>query len=179
MEYLDVCNAVSLLWRLEEEDVDVGDRWEEVGEAAAGRAEDLQLVFADAHYAMALAAAGRGADLDTFFDAAERYGAGSDEPEARVMAGEGLADCRAMVASRRGDWDEAVDLLYPRRRAIRSLGGSNAQRDLFQRALIHAAERAGRLTLARSLLAERKAQRPTSSLTKRHYDRVAAAVGRA
>ena len=30
---------------------------------------------------------------------------------------------------------------------------------------------------SQSLLAERKAQRPTSSLTQRHYDRVAAAAG--
>lgn len=177
VEYLDVCNAVSLLWRLEEEGVDVGDRWAAVGEAAASRAEDLQLVFADAHYAMALAASGRDDDLVALLDAADRYAEDSDEPEAEVMAEEGLAVCLAMAATRRGGWDEAVDLLYPRRRAIRSLGGSNAQRDLFQRTLIDAAERAGRLGLARSLLAERKAQRPNSPLTQARYARVLAATG--
>ncbi len=174
VEYLDVCNAVSLLWRLEEEGVDVGDRWTAVAAAAASRAGDLQLVFADVHYAMALAAAGRDRDLESLLAAAESYAADPDEPEAAVMAGVGLAVGRAMAAYRRGDWDIAVDLLYPRRRAIRSLGGSNAQRDLFQRALIHAAEKSGRIALARSLLSERRAQRPTSVLAKRRYDRLAA-----
>ena len=32
-EYLDICNATSMLWRLEERGVDVGDRWNELGRA--------------------------------------------------------------------------------------------------------------------------------------------------
>src|SRR3546814_8705816 len=57
-EYLDISNAVALLWRLEQRGIDVGGRWIELAEKAARLGSDHQLVFADAHYMMALAAAG-------------------------------------------------------------------------------------------------------------------------
>ena len=176
-EYLDICNTVSLLWRLEEEGVDVGDRWEPVADAAAERAGDLQLVFCDAHYAMAFAAAGRGGALDALIAAAEAFARDSEDSQAAVMAEPGLALCRAAAAAKADDWDAVVDLLYPRRRAIPAVGGSHAQRDLFRRALIHAAERAGRERLAASLLAERCEERPASPIAFRRYARVLAALG--
>ena len=60
-EYLDICNATSMLWRLEERGVDVGDRWNELAERCEARTGDHQLVFADVHYMLALAAGGRDA----------------------------------------------------------------------------------------------------------------------
>ncbi len=176
-EYLDICNAVSLLWRLEEEGVDVGERWERVADAAAERAADLQLVFADAHYAMAFAAAGRSEALDALIAAAEAFAQDAQQSQSGVMAEHGLALCRAAAAAKADDWRGAVDLLYPRRRGIRSVGGSHAQRDMFRRMLIHAAERAGRERLACSLLAERCEERPNSPIALRHYARVLAALG--
>ena len=176
-EYLDICNTVSILWRLEEEGVDVGERWDRVADAAAQRAEDLQLVFADVHYAMAFAAARRKDALDALIAAAEAFVAESEDAQAAVMAEHGLALCRAAAAAKSDDWDAAVELLYPRRRGIRAVGGSHAQRDLFRRALIHAAERAGRDRLAGSLLAERCGERPESPIALRRYARVLTALG--
>src|SRR3546814_5588349 len=49
-EYLDISNAVALLWRLEQRGIDVGGRWIELAEKAARLGSDHQLVFADAHY---------------------------------------------------------------------------------------------------------------------------------
>ena len=57
-EYLDIANAVSLLWRLEQADVNVGARWRELAARAAQHVDDHALVFVDLHYLMALAAAG-------------------------------------------------------------------------------------------------------------------------
>ena len=168
---------MSILWRLEEEGVDVGGRWERVADAAAERAEDLQLVFADAHYAMAFAAAGRGDALEALIAAAEAFAEDAEQTQSGVMAAQGLALCRAAAAAKAEDWQGAVDLLYPRRRGIHAVGGSHAQRDLFQRSLIHAAERAGRERLACSLLAERCQERPTSPIALRRYARVLAALG--
>ena len=176
-EYLDICNTVSILWRLEEEGVDVDDRWERVADAAAERAADLQLVFADVHFAMAFAAVGRGDALESLIAAAGEFAADAAQTQADVMAAHGVALCRAARAAKAGDWDAAVDLLYPRRRDIRAIGGSHAQRDLFQRSLIHAAERAGRERLARSLLAERCQEKPSSPIALRRYARVLAALG--
>lgn len=176
-EYLDICNAVSILWRLEEEGVDVGDRWERVADAAAERADDLQLVFTDVHYAMAFAAAGRKDALDALIAGAEAFAQAAEGTQAEIMAEYGLALSRAAAASRSEDWETAVDLLYPGRRRIAAIGGSHAQRDLFRRALIHAAENAGRDRLASSLLAERCEDKATSPIALRRYARVLSALG--
>ena len=176
-EYLDICNAVSILWRLEEEGVDVGDRWERVADAAAERADDLQLVFTDVHYAMAFAAAGRKDALDALIAGAEAFAEAAEGTQAEIMAGYGLALGRAAAASRSDDWETAVDLLYPRRRGITAIGGSHAQRDLFRRVLIHAAENAGRDRLASSLLAERCEDKATSPIALQRYARVLSALG--
>ena len=176
-EYLDICNAVSILWRLEEEGVDVGDRWERVADAAAERADDLQLVFTDVHYAMAFAAAGRKDALDALIAGAEAFAEAAEGTQAEIMAGYGLALGRAAAASRSEDWETAVDLLYPRRRGITAIGGSHAQRDLFRRVLIHAAENAGRDRLASSLLAERCEDKATSPIALQRYARVLSALG--
>ncbi|MDA0261948.1 MAG: tetratricopeptide repeat protein, partial [Proteobacteria bacterium] len=55
-DYLDMSNAVAMLWRLENEGVDIGQRWLELGEKAEKRIDDHIFVFIDAHLAMALAA---------------------------------------------------------------------------------------------------------------------------
>ena len=176
-EYLDICNAVSILWRLEEEGVDIGDRWQRVADAAAERAEDLQLVFADVHYAMAFAAVGRRDALDALIAGAEAFAQGAQGTQAEIMSEHGLALCRAAAAAKAENWSTAVDLLYPRRRGIAAIGGSHAQRDLFRRALIHAAENAGRDRLASSLLAERCEEKPASPIAFQRSARVLAALG--
>jgi len=48
-EYLDISNAVALLWRLEQLGVAVGTRWAELAERSASRLDDHVLVFADLH----------------------------------------------------------------------------------------------------------------------------------
>ncbi|MGH7006359.1 MAG: tetratricopeptide repeat protein, partial [Alphaproteobacteria bacterium] len=58
-DVLDLSNAISMLWRLEDEGVAVGPRWEELADIAERRAKDHVLAFADAHFVMALAGAGR------------------------------------------------------------------------------------------------------------------------
>src|SRR3546814_16609701 len=71
----------------------------------------------------------------------------------------GLPLCRAALAHRRGRYGETVDALLPHRAALRLVGGSRAQRDLFEQLLIDAAVKADRRSLARALLSERAATR--------------------
>mgnify|MGYP000562786016 CR=1 FL=1 len=157
-EYLDISNAVALLWRLEQRGVAVGDRWEELAEKAARLGDDHMLAFADAHYMMALAAAGPAGAPEAVLDSLEAF-AGETGTEAEVTRAIGLPLCRAVLAHRRGRFDEAVDALLPHRAALRRIGGSRAQRDLFEQLLIDAAMKAGRRNLARALLSERAATR--------------------
>ena len=57
-DFRDITNAAALLWRLDQEGVDVGDRWVELAEHCAARAGENVLTFAEVHYMMALAAGG-------------------------------------------------------------------------------------------------------------------------
>ena len=160
-EYLDIANAVSLLWRLEQADVNVGTRWTELAERAATHLGDHALVFVDLHYLMAVAAADPTA-VRSFLASCERFAARGQGTEAEVMAEVGLALARAVVAHRNGAWGDVVDGLFPVRHRIRRIGASHAQRDLFDQLLIDAACRGHRYDEARELVAERLARRPNN-----------------
>jgi tetratricopeptide (TPR) repeat protein len=161
-EYLDIANAVSLLWRLEQANVTVGDRWRELAARAAGHLDDHTLVFMDLHYLMALAASDGQAAVSAFMTSCERFAAAARGTEAEVMADVGLPLARAVVAHRAGAYAAVVDHLYPVRHRIRRIGASHAQRDLFEQLLIDSAVRGRRFAEARELLAERLAKRPNN-----------------
>src|SRR6185437_5130761 len=99
-EYLDLTNGVAMLWRLEEAGVDVGRRWEELAQRSAERLDDHMLVFADVHYAGALAAVGDDAGVERWFASARRFAA-TAETQAGVMREVGLALGEAIVAHRK------------------------------------------------------------------------------
>ena len=161
-EYLDVANAVSLLWRLEQADVNVGARWGELASRAASHVDDHALVFVDLHYLMALAAADDRVAVREFLSSCESFAASGRGTEAEVMADVGLPLARAVVAHRDGGYDDVVDHLYPVRSRIRRIGASHAQRDLFDQLLIDAAWRGRRVDVARELLAQRLRWRPNN-----------------
>ncbi|MEE8276630.1 MAG: tetratricopeptide repeat protein [Alphaproteobacteria bacterium] len=158
-EYLDLCNATSLLWRLEEEGIAVGDRWQVLAAIAARRLGNHVLAFTDTHLMMALAAAGDSADaakmLDSFAAAAR-----AATTQAPVYCDVALPLSHAILAARAGDHGAAVELLLPVRDEIQRLGGSHAQRDIFAQTLAACALADGRFELARDLLSERMAARP-------------------
>lgn len=176
-EYLDVTNAVSLLWRLEQAEVDVGARWSELAARARSHLDDHALVFVDLHYLMALAAARDTNATGEFLASCERFAASGQGTEAEVMAEVGLPLARAVVAHRQGAYGDVVDHLFPARRRIRRIGASHAQRDVFEQLLIDAACRAGRLEEANELLADRLARRPRNRWGLRQYDAVLDALG--
>jgi len=176
-EYLDVTNAVSLLWRLEQANVDVGTRWQELAALARGHVGDHALVFADLHYLMAIAAAGDADGIERFLESCTRFAATDRGTEASVMAEVGLPLARAVLAHRRGAYGEVVDLLMPVRGQIKRIGGSHAQRDLFDQLLIDATRRGNRLHDASSLLGERTARRPLNIWAWREYATVLASMG--
>jgi tetratricopeptide (TPR) repeat protein len=170
-DLLDISNAVSLLWRLEQLGIDVGRRWDELAAHAAKRSDDHMQIFGDAHYAMALAAAGGEGEFARWRASSEAY-TGKEETESAVMRDVGLALGDAVLAHRGGDYARATDLLLPLREGFRRIGGSHAQRDLFVKLTIDSAVRAGRAEIARDLLSERLAARPDNRWAKMMAGRV-------
>jgi len=173
-EYLDLCNDVALLLRLELAGCDVGDRYAPLAAKVRGQCDEPVLGFIDVHYAAALAAAGEPGEAARFLADRTRFSTGFGDPEAGPVV---QAVAGGLLAWRERDHARAVELLLPVRPQMVRLGGSHAQRDLFDLVLIDAAVRSGRLATARSLLAERVACRPDNCWGWLEYERVARAMG--
>lgn len=176
-EYLDICNATSMLWRLEERGVQVGDRWRELAEISATRIDGHGLVFPDMHFMMALAAVGDTGNGDAMLRSLGEASSGSGITQAGVIEAVGLELARAIAAWYRGDYQGVVEHLLPIRYSVPEIGGSHAQRDLFHQILIAAALRAPRPTLARALLAERTRLKPNNAWTWQRYAEALEAAG--
>ena len=174
-EYLDICNATSMLWRLEERGVDVGDRWNELAECCEARTSDHQMVFPDVHFLLALAAGGRDAAVERMLDSMRAFSEGTATQQV-VTNTVGIALGRAIAHWYRGEYAQVVDALAPVRYRLPLIGGSHAQRDLFHQILIAAALGCGRYETARILLCERAARKPRNPWTWTRYAQALAAL---
>ncbi len=74
----------------------------------------------------------------------------------------GLPVCEAIVSFGKGRYEEVLETLMPIRKRVNLFGGSHAQRDAVQRTLLEAALRANKTGVARVLVSERIALKPTS-----------------
>ena len=158
-DYRDIANAASLLLRLELEGAEVGERWEELGALAAARTEDGCVVFADLHYLLALNRSGREAEAAALTARIARDAQGLDHDQHEVCAVAGLPAARGLNAFRAGRWGEAHRALSLALPQLPRIGGSHAQRDLFERMTIDAALAAGDMRAAEAALARRCAAR--------------------
>jgi tetratricopeptide (TPR) repeat protein len=174
---LDRIDAASLLWRLELADVDVGERWRPLARQWMGHVDDHVLAFNDLHLALAASRSGDPHDvarLRRSLDDYERFGVGDNRA---VMAEVGRQLIEGALRFAERDYVRAIEAMLPVRYQAFRIGGSHAQRDIVNQTLIAAAERSGRWNLARALLAERVATRPTER-TKQAYERARAMAAR-
>jgi tetratricopeptide (TPR) repeat protein len=173
---MDMIDASALLWRLKLHEVDVGDRWQRMADAWEPRIEDAWYSFNDTHAMMAFAGAGR-TDLARRQLAVMERSAQLATDNGMMTRAVGLPVARALLAYADGRYAEAVDLLAPVKAIAARAGGSHAQRDLLAQTLTRAAEKSGRMRLARSLLNERLALKPRSGLNVAWMQRLASANG--
>lgn len=175
-EYLDLTNDISILARLELDGVDVGSRWDALGEKAKGRVDDKLLAFVDAHFALALGATD-GDAASTYVESIDAYRDAQDDTYAHVANVVGYDLCAAVTAYKAKDFAGCVERLEPVRDHVHLIGGSHAQRDLFTEILIDAAIRAERWATARGLLSERTALKPKNVRSWRQLALVLKAMG--
>jgi tetratricopeptide (TPR) repeat protein len=157
-DYRDVSNAASLLSRLELEGVDVGARWEELADLAERRATDGCLAFADLHYMLALCGGQRDEAAARLIARMESTRRTEGEAQ-RVIAHPGLQVARGLQAFAGGAYGQAWMHLSAGRSDFQTLGGSHAQRDVFERIFIEAALRAGYMDSAEALIRDRMVKR--------------------
>ncbi|XP_006866892.1 PREDICTED: tetratricopeptide repeat protein 38 [Chrysochloris asiatica] len=175
---LDVVDSCSMLYRLQLEGVPVGKRWQDVLLVTQKHSRDHILLFNDAHFLMASLGA---RDSQTTEELLTTLQEASESPEEncqhQLARDVGLPLCRALVEADMGNADHALELLLPIRYRITQIGGSNAQRDVFNQLLIHTALNCtsdAHRNVARSLLMERDALKPGSPLTERLIRKAAA-----
>ena len=166
-DYRDIANATSLLMRLDLEAVETGDRWDELADLAEARIDDGCVVFADLHYMLALATAGRQDGCRALRDRNAKTAAMPDEM-ARRAADPGKAAMAGLHAFSEGRYDAAFADLLSARGTMQTVGGSHAQRDVFERITIDAGLRCGQDDLVEQVLRERLDRRGG------HEDRFAA-----
>lgn len=175
---LEMIDASALLWRLYLRGVDVGERWRALSAAWEPAAEDAFYAFNDVHAVMAFVGAER-MDLANRTLAAMEHRAVGSHTNAAMTRDVGLPMAHALISFSLGHYAECVELLLPIRTIAHRFGGSHAQRDLIHLTLVEAALRAGKLKLARALVAERTQLKAASPFNWQLSARVSDAIGEA
>jgi tetratricopeptide (TPR) repeat protein len=155
-DFRDVANASSLLWRLRQEGVEVGHRWDELAAIAHRRRDETVLVFATLHYLLALVADGDLAAAADLVGSLEMRAMADTDDQAVVAATVGLPIARAIISLAQGGPKRRGPELAALVHRLPQLGGSHAQRDVFVRTLAELAAREGDLPSLRAILALRQ-----------------------
>ena len=159
-------HASALLWRLDTLGVDVAERWKALLERWQGHADGKTLAFADLHAVMAELRSGQEAAAERRLAAMRDSAAGSDEG-APVYREAGVPYVEGLIAFHRGRYAEALEHMLPARFDLFRIGGSHAQRDVFDWTLTEAAVRGGISDVAVSLAHERLTLKPRSFINRR------------
>jgi hypothetical protein len=161
-DFRDIANAASLLARIELDGLAVGARWDELAEIAARRVADQALVFADLHYLIALLGAGKTASAQAMIGQFEQPSDDRLADQASPARQSGALTGRGLLAFQDKRYAEAARDLMAARKSWQSIGGSHAQRDVFEQFTLEALVRAGDTDNAEKLLLERQQQRGTN-----------------
>jgi tetratricopeptide (TPR) repeat protein len=173
--YIDVQNAASMLFRLQRQGVDVGDRWVELADKAEARIGDCLSTFTLPHWMMALAATGR-------FQAAARMLEAMREAAAQpgtvgpILRDAAIPVCEAVVAHAQGDHARAVAAMRGAVGLMHRMGGSHAQQDVLEQLFLDAAMKAGAEEDARMLLERVAGRHPVAPERRVGYAEAARAV---
>jgi tetratricopeptide (TPR) repeat protein len=155
----NLADSASLLWRWQIYEADgAPDGWDEVAAHARRHFPQAGIHFADVHAALAEAATG---DVDSgelrIGQARARLDAG------RLPQGAVVPElCAGAAAFARGDYRAAVARLGGALAELPRIGGSHAQREVFEDTYIVAALRAGQRDKAADRLRARLARRPSA-----------------
>jgi hypothetical protein len=163
-EWLDVVDAAGLLWRLSLFGVDITERAALLAADIDDLVGDPVYIFNDWHALMAFGLAGDRARVERVI-LANRHLTAPTNRAAAEHAGLDLLEAFAAFAA--GRPDRTIDLLIDIRPRANAVGGSHAQRDVIDLTLIAAAARAGDDSLARALVAERVARKPSAEASAR------------
>ncbi len=158
-DYRDISNAASLLSRLELEGHDVGNRWDELAAISENRTEDGCLAFADLHYMLSLIGGDKKVAASNLLARMRKDAAAEANEMDAIMKHPGLSAAEGLEAFGEGNFTAAFRHMAGARDAMQTVGGSHAQRDVFERLTIEAALRGGYFDAAERFLLARTQRR--------------------
>jgi hypothetical protein len=155
----DQIGAVSLLARIEIAGIEVGTRWQDLGDHLAARARDTVLPFLTLQYLYGLARANR-EEARELLESVRQTARSAPDYTREVWQDVALPACEGLFAYARRDYETAWRRLsYALPRMI-EVGGSHAQRDLFDQILLDTAINSGRKVAAQQMLEQRRMTDP-------------------
>ena len=160
----DQIGAVSLLARLELAGVDVGDRWQDLAAHLVPRLHEHVQPFLDMHYLYGLARAGR-PEAVAMLDSVRAHAEAAPAFARAAWHDVAIVACEGLMAHARGEYAVAARHLLSVLPRMAEIGGSHAQRDLFEQLTDDALIRAGKLAAAQNRLEQRRAGNPRSAPT--------------
>ncbi|MDB5480053.1 MAG: hypothetical protein JWO83_1106 [Caulobacteraceae bacterium] len=172
----DQIGAVSLLARLELAGVDVGDRWSDLADRIAARGEDVEQPFLSLQYLYGLARAGR-PEAEGLMDAFRRRAREAPDFSREVWAQIALPTAEGIVAFLAGRPEDAVRRLDRALPRLHRIGGSHAQRDLFDQIRLAALTASGKWVEVQQILEQRRAREPHGVPLNRALARAYDALG--
>lgn len=128
--YLDVCNAASLLWRIEMLGGNVGNRWQAL-QAYAKRSTDDELIFCTLHYLMAPARLGDQQQIQIALEKLQVW-KHQNSTQSKVVADVGESLALGICDLGAGRFSQASEHFTRVAPNIHKIGGSHAQRHLFE-----------------------------------------------
>lgn len=155
----DQVGAISLLLRLELRGVEVGNRWQRLGNYVIARIHEHALPFQDLHYVYALAQAGQAELVTEMLFSMQAYAKTANPYTQQTWVEVAVPAARGMAAHAIADWSTAIAELGPILPRLHRIGGSHAQRDLFEQVYLDAWLRDDRNYEAVHLLQKRVAAR--------------------
>jgi hypothetical protein len=174
--YIDMQNAISMLFRLARHGVDVGDRWIELADKAEGRIGDCRSAFTLPHWMMALCAEGRFDAARSMLEGMRDFAGGNRGTTAPIVARYALPVSEAVLLHAQGDHRGAVAAMRPALQGMYRLGGSHAQQDVLEQLFLDAAVKAGLQEDARMLLERVAGRHPVPPERRLGYAAAARAV---
>lgn len=173
----DQIGSVSLLARLELAGHSVGDaRWQDVADRLVGRIDDHVQPFLDMHYLYGLARASR-PQADLMMASIEAYAPQAPKGTRGAWVDVAVPACRGLLAHARGLHAQAARELGVALPRMIEIGGSHAQRDLFEQIRMDALVQTGQFATAQNLLQQQANLYPASLRIRNLLDRVYPALG--
>ncbi len=175
--YLDLQNTASILARLEFCGVDVGDRWQPLGEVVKERQGDHVLAFSEPHHTMILARCAAFDEIDQQLKSLSAFSKQASRSISPLIEPVIVPACQSIRDYYRGDYQTSGDALSHLQNRLSELGGSHAQRDLFTLLEIQCALEADDIDSTNTLLLSRLEQRPNSAINWQQYLRFSRQMG--